>query len=181
MTFAEADAIPPVVSLREPQLFRAGDIAATIPAGYLTRDQIVVLRLIRDSYPSRPLYFSAAEYGNAMGLGPYLLTQGLITKLEPHAITASKDTMRIQGSYFDLPTSLALWDSVYLAPHALIRQNGWVDGASVGIGLHYAILGSILAQSAESRGDTARARVITDTVDAMARSARLQRALGGGR
>ncbi|HEY7878045.1 MAG TPA: DUF2723 domain-containing protein, partial [Gemmatimonadaceae bacterium] len=181
LTFAEADAIPPIVSLREPQLFKAGDITATIPAGYLTRDQIVVLHLIHDSYPSRPLYFSAGEYGSAMGLGPYLLTQGLITKLEPKPIVASKDTIRISGGYFDFPTSLELWNTVYQAPRALIQQDGWVDGASVGIGFHYAIVGSLLTQSLVARGDTAAAKVIADTVDMMAKAGRLQRVMQGGR
>jgi len=180
MTYAEADSIPPVLSLRQPQIFTAGGITARIPAGYLTRDQLVVLRLIRDAYPQRPIYFSSSEYGDALGLEPYLLTQGLVVKLMPQAITASKDTFRISGGYFDEPTTRALWDSVYTAPKALIAQNGWVDRASVGIVYHYAIIGSIVFQSLEQQGDSATARSIAGTVDAMARAARLMRDTGQG-
>ena len=180
MTYAEADSIPPVLSLRQPQVFAAGGITARIPAGYLTRDQLVVLRLIRDAYPQRPIYFSSSEYGDALGLEPYLLTQGLVVKLMPQAITASRDTFRISGGYFDEPTTRALWDSVYTAPKALIAQNGWVDRASVGIVYHYAIIGSIVFQSLEQQGDSATARSIAGTVDAMARAARLVRDTGQG-
>jgi len=180
MTFGQADSIPPALSLREPQVFAAGGISARIPAGYLTRDQLVVLRLIHDSYPQRPVYFSSSEYGDALGLEPYLLTQGLVVKLMPQAITASKDTFRISGGYFDEPTTRALWDSVYTAPKSLIAQNGWVDRASVGIVYHYAIIGSIIFQALEQQGDSTKARSIAGTVDAMAKAARLMRDNGQG-
>ena len=44
---------------------------------------IFVLRMIADSWNDRPLYLSrtSAGYGNELGLGSYLLTQGLATKL----------------------------------------------------------------------------------------------------
>src|SRR6185437_896274 len=58
MSFGQADSIPPALPLRQPQLFKADGITARIPAGYLTRDQLVVLQMIHDSYPERPIYFS---------------------------------------------------------------------------------------------------------------------------
>ncbi|MGH7647700.1 MAG: hypothetical protein ACREND_06250, partial [Gemmatimonadaceae bacterium] len=180
LTLAQADSIPPVLTLRQPQLFKTDGISAQIPAGYLTRDQLVVLQMIHDTYPERPIYFSSGEYGNALGLEQYLLTQGLVTKLMPHPITPSPDTLRISGGYFDVATTHALWDSSYLAPEALIKQNRWVDRASVGIAYHYAIIGSIIFQALEQAGDTAAARPIAATVDSMARAARLQRLGGGG-
>ncbi|HEX5179406.1 MAG TPA: DUF2723 domain-containing protein [Gemmatimonadaceae bacterium] len=180
MTFAQADSIPPVLTLREPQIFKAGDITARIPAGYLTRDQLVVLRMIRDTYPERPIYFSSSEYGDALGLEPYMLTQGLVTKLVPAPITATADTFRISGGYFDEKTTEALWDSVYLAPKALITQDGWVDRSSVGIAYHYAIIGSIIFQAMQEHGDSTAAKTVAATVDAMARSARLMRDAGQG-
>ena len=181
LSFEQADAIPPLVQFREAQLFKAGDIAATIPAGIVTRDQILVLRMIRDGYPARPMYFSSGEYAASLGLGPYLVTQGLASKLVPHPVTASLDTMRAPGGYFDLPRSLALWNSVYTAPQSLIAQDGWVDRASVGIPLHYVIVGTILAQALVARGDTAQATAVARTVNEMTRSARLESVLEGGR
>jgi hypothetical protein len=175
LSFGQADSIPPALPLRQPQLFKADGITARIPAGYLTRDQLVVLQMIHDSYPERPIYFSSPEYGTALGLEPYLLTQGLVTKLMPHEITPSPDTINISGGYFDVRTTRALWDSLYSAPKALIKQNGWVDRASVGIAYHYAIIGTIVFQALEQAGDTAAAKPVAATVDAMARSARLQR------
>lgn len=175
LSFGQADSIPPALPLRQPQLFKADGITARIPAGYLTRDQLVVLQMIHDAYPERPIYFSSPDYGAALGLEPYLLTQGLVTKLMPHEITPSPDTINISGGYFDVRTTRALWDSVYSAPKALIKQNGWVDRASVGIAYHYAIIGTIVFQALEQAGDTAAAKPVAATVDAMARSARLQR------
>ena len=175
LSFGQADSIPPALPLRQPQLFKADGITARIPAGYLTRDQLVVLQMIHDSYPERPIYFSSPDYATALGLEPYLLTQGLVTKLMPHEITPSPDTINISGGYFDVKTTRALWDSSYLAPKALIKQNGWVDRASVGIAYHYAIIGTIVFQALEQAGDTAAAKPVAATVDAMARSARLQR------
>src|SRR6476469_10744977 len=67
MTFAQADAIPQFMDMREPQIFKQNDISVTLKpeSGYLTRDQIVVLSLIKDSYPQRPMYFSTGGYGRS--------------------------------------------------------------------------------------------------------------------
>ncbi|HXE61450.1 MAG TPA: DUF2723 domain-containing protein [Gemmatimonadaceae bacterium] len=178
MSFGQADSIPPMLALREPQIFQSGGITARIPAGYLTRDQLVTLQMIRDTYPQRPIFFSSAEYGAALGLEPYLLTQGLVTKLMPHPVTASPDTIHITPGYFDVKTTRELWDSVYLAPKGMVAQNKWVDRASVGVVYHYAIIASIVYQTMLQSGDTTDAKPIADAVEAMARAARLQ-PLGG--
>ena len=42
-----------------------------------------MLKIIAESYADRPIYFSrtSAGYGNELGLGSYLLTQGLASKV----------------------------------------------------------------------------------------------------
>jgi hypothetical protein len=82
MTFAEADAIPEYIQITQPQMFRQGDITLTIQPGYLVRDQLVFLRLIKDSYPERPIYVSTGG-GSGLGLEPYLLSQGFVLD-RPH-------------------------------------------------------------------------------------------------
>ena len=75
---------------------------ATIQPGYLTRDQIITLRLIKDAYPERAVYFSTGGYGRTLGFGNYTLRQGLAEKLVEVPIVASKDTIRV-GFDFSKP------------------------------------------------------------------------------
>ena len=74
MTFAEADAIPEYIQINQPQIFRQGSITLNIQPGYLVRDQLVLLRLIKDAFPERPIYVSTGG-GQGLGLEPYLLSQ----------------------------------------------------------------------------------------------------------
>ena len=63
----------------------AKTIVATITPRTLTRADIFVLRMIKDN-TGRPIYFSRTSggYGSQeLGLGPYLITQGLARKLVP--------------------------------------------------------------------------------------------------
>ena len=68
MTMDQADALPAVIAASQPQLFKKDGIEAVIPAGELYKDKIIVLRLIKDSYPERPLYFTSSSYPRALGL-----------------------------------------------------------------------------------------------------------------
>ena len=51
ITFAEADAIPEYIQIAQPQLFRTANIVLNIPPGYLVPAQLVLLRLLKASYP----------------------------------------------------------------------------------------------------------------------------------
>ena len=67
----------------------------------LRRADVFVLRMIRDSWPERPIYFarSAVGYPRSLGLGDNVLTQGLATKLFVPTTTSAMphDTMFVQG------------------------------------------------------------------------------------
>ncbi|MGH7602890.1 MAG: glycosyltransferase family 117 protein [Gemmatimonadaceae bacterium] len=172
MTFAEADAIPEYIQLSEPQVFRHGDITLNIPPGILVRDQLVLLRLIKDSYPERPIYVSTGG-GQNLGLTPYLLSQGFVQKLVDHPITESAATPKIGGLFLDVDRSKALWDSVYHAPEALIKEGDWIDRASFGIAYTYAFTGTILAEAMRERADPVSANAILDRVKAIVKAARI--------
>ncbi|HZE07619.1 MAG TPA: DUF2723 domain-containing protein, partial [Gemmatimonadaceae bacterium] len=172
MTFAEADAIPEYIQLSEPQVFRQGNIVLNIPAGILVRDQLVLLRLIKDSYPERPIYVSTGG-GQNLGLGPYLLSQGFVQKLVDHPLTASTATPRIGDLFIDVDRTKALWDSVYHAPEALIKEGDWIDRASFGIPYTYGFTGTVLAEAMRERGDQASANAILNRVKAIAKAARI--------
>ena len=96
MTLAEADALPEGIPISEPQLFKKDRIEAQIQPQLLEQASIVVLRIIRDDYPARPVYFSrtVGGYTRELGLDGYLLTQGLARKLQRRRRSrASRDTV----------------------------------------------------------------------------------------
>lgn len=172
MSFAEADAIPDYIQITQPQIFRKDSVTLNIPTGYLVRDQLVLLRLIKDSFPERPIYV-AAGVGEGLGLQPYLLSQGFAQKLVDRPLTDTPATPRIAGMFVDVDRSKALWDTVYRAPEALIKKGDWVDRASVGIPYTYAITGAILAEAMSKQGDQKAASAVMNRVGQIARAARI--------
>ena len=173
MTFAQADAQPQYIEVREPQVFKQNDIVATIKPGYLSRDQIIVLSLIKDSYPQRPLYFSTGGFEKGLGLGDYVLRQGLVVKLMPKPVTVGKDTIKVGDGYLDVPTSYALWTQVYKAPKELIDEGKWIDRPSFGIPYTYTVSGYVLAQALKANGREAEASKVLGDVMKMAQAARI--------
>ncbi|HYD55104.1 MAG TPA: DUF2723 domain-containing protein [Gemmatimonadaceae bacterium] len=166
---AELDAIPGYVTLQTPQRFVHGAIDATLPAGYLTRDRLLVLRAIKDGFPDRPLYFSLGNYPHTLGLAPYLRRQGLVQRLDPRPLAASAAIVPVGESWMDLPRSDALWRSIYGGHRQLLREGRWLDAPSASIPSAYAFVGQQLAYAHAVRGDTARALAVMDTVRALAR------------
>jgi hypothetical protein len=173
MTFAEADAIPEYIQISEPQVFRQGNITLNIQPGYLVRDQLVLLRLIKDSYPERPIYVST---GGARGLGldAYLLSQGFVQKLVDHPLTDTAATPQISGLFIDVDRTRALWDTVYHAPEALMKEGDWIDRASFGIPYTYAFTGAVLAEAMSRRGDEKAATAIMNRVKGIVKAARIE-------
>jgi hypothetical protein len=173
MTFAQADAQPNYMEIREPQVFKQGDITATIKPGVLERDEIIVLSLIKDSYPERPIYFSTGGYGRKLGLDDYSLRQGIVEKLTPKPIVVGKDTIKIGDGYLDIATSYALWTQVYKAPKELIKEGKWIDRPSFGIPYTYTVSGYVLAQALKANGKEVEANTVLTDVTKMAGAARI--------
>jgi hypothetical protein len=176
MTYAEADAVPEYIQLTQPQIFRHGNITLNIEPGYLVRDQLILLRLIKDSYPERPIYLSTGGGGAGLAeaMQPYLLSQGFVQKLVENPITDSPATPRISGLHLDLDRTRALWDSVYRAPQILIKEGDWIDRASFGIPYTYAFTGAILAEALRAKGDEPAANQIMNRVREIVRAARIE-------
>jgi hypothetical protein len=173
MSFAEADAIPEYIQIQQPEVFRKGQVIVNIPPGYLVRDQLVLLRLVKDTFPERPIYFSlGADQG--MSLAPYLLTQGFVQKLVDHPLTDTPATPYISGMFVDVARTEALWNTVYRAPQALFKEGDWVDRASSGIPYTYAFVGMMLAEGLSRGGNAAQTKPIIDTVRKIAKAARLE-------
>jgi hypothetical protein len=176
MTYAEADAVPEYIQLTQPQIFRHGEITLNIPPGYLVRDELILLRLIKDAFPERPIYVSTGGGGRELAepLQPYLLSQGFVQKLVDRPLTDSPATPRISGLYLDVDRTKALWDSVYRAPQSLIKEGDWIDRASFGIPYTYAFTGAILAEALRAKGDEQSANQIMNRVKEIVKAARIE-------
>ena len=188
MTLKESDAVPLALEMTEAQIFRkegTGIVARVEPRniGYgvmgLARADIFVLYLIRDSYPQRPFYFSRTTggYAEELGLGRMVVGTGLSRKLVPVEPTQSDSILWIPGEgWFDLPTSLAMWDS-YAAPDEMTARGHWIDKASVNIPYLYVRAGFILAQALIEAGRGADATRVYSEVVAIARASHLEDAI----
>lgn len=181
LTLDQADALPEAISLAQAQLFKKDAIEAVIPAGELFKDQIIVLRVIQDSYPNRSIYFTSGTYPRSLGLSKYVASQGLVSKLFPNPIAASKQFIEIPGyGFFDLPRTDSLWKD-YKAPASLLKRGEWVDRASSDIPLRYVITAALLSDLSKSQGDSAASmRYLQSAID-MARAARVESVLGLGK
>ena len=181
MTPEQADLVPLFQELPGPQTFRAGTIEATVDPqalqnGVLERADHFVLQMIRDSYGERPMYFSSTSggYARQLGLGNYLLTQGLARRVMPTPPTAAAGIVAVQGEGFvDVARSKALWTTVFEAPRSLIRRGDWVDQPSVMIPGLYVIHGSVLSQTLAAQGDVQTARQVQQATEQVARVAGL--------
>ena len=172
MTMDQADSVPPYIQIDKPMTFQGGPIKATIDPqrlsinGVLQRADIFVLRMIADSFGERPIYLSrtSAGYGSELGIGGYLLTQGLATKLFIPPASPSGDTLLVSGAgWVDVGRTKTLWDSVFVGQHSLATRHDWVDRPSVGIPYLYVATGLMLSEVLQATGDsTSATRVLTE-------------------
>ncbi len=172
MTIGEADSVPAYVLLPGPQQFRHDSINVTItgrvdpgaPAPYLTRDQIFVLRFIRDSFPDRGLFFSGGGYAHELGLGDYIVRQGLVDRLLPGPAANRPGLVAVPGAgLVDAARTVDLWN-IYTAPESLLERGRWIDIASESIPRHYAGTGVVTAEMLARRGDTAGSQSVMSVV-----------------
>jgi hypothetical protein len=143
----------------------------------LERADHFVLQMIRDSFGERPFYFSSTSgsYGRQLGLGNYLVTQGLARRLNPTPPVAGPNVVAVPGEGFvDVARSKALWTTVYEGPKSLTRRGDWIDQPSVMIPGLYVLHGSVLGEVLRAQGDVAGAARIAQDTRAVARVARLE-------
>jgi hypothetical protein len=172
MTMEQADSVPPYIQIDKPMTFQGGPIKAVIDPqrlsipGVLQRADIFVLRMIADSFGERPIYLSrtSAGYGNELGIGSYLLTQGLATKLFIPPVAPNKDTLLVSGAgWVDVGRTKVLWDSVFVGYRSLATRHDWVDRPSVGIPYLYVATGLMLSEVLQATGDSmSAAKVLSD-------------------
>jgi hypothetical protein len=160
----ELDSIPEYSEVYVRSQFNLGAMTATIEPGYLLRDQILVMRAIRDTFPARPIYFSSGGYPAALGLGSHVKRIGLVSRLMPEPVVEGPDTVKIGDQYFAISEALALWNR-YGGAKQVIAEGRWVDSGSSVMPLFYAAAGQGLAIALDARGRTAEAQEIMKVVE----------------
>jgi len=184
LSFAQSDAVPPVVEMGAPQELqtKSGITFSVQPrdlgGGYhgLERADLFVLYIIRDAFPSTPVYFSVTDgnYPDEMGFGDQLVTTGLARKLVPATPTAGNGVIQLPSAgWFDVNTTFALWTKTFWAPTSLAKRNGWVDKPSAGIPYSYVRTGLTLATGLQQLGRTADAQKVMQQTEALAKGTQL--------
>ncbi|HEY5086275.1 MAG TPA: hypothetical protein VII66_02860, partial [Gemmatimonadaceae bacterium] len=172
MTAAQSDAVPDLMELREPQIFRSGAIEGRIEPGYLQRPDVFVLRLITDALPERPLYFTmGSPYPTRFGLQRYMVTEGWLQRMMP---TPTSDST---GRALDVAGSDARW-RIYHGPAAIVRRGDWIDRPSLATPVDYALLGLNLADALDRQGNASRALEVRNQSVAVIRGARMEALFG---
>ena len=184
LTLDEADSIPQYMLVDQPLRFQAKGLDIRIDprtlrqtgsGGLLERADLLVLRMIADTWPQRPVYISrtAGAYGEMLGLGNNLLSQGLARKVVPTPV-ASRDTVYVPGSgWHDIPRTRALWRE-FVGPAAIVKRNDWIDRPSVSLAYSYLFAGSELASLLSNRRDTVAGDSVMATIRSLARAIRVE-------
>jgi len=160
---AALDSVPPYLELREPRQFVHHRIVATVRPGIVTRDQLLTLQMITDAFPSRPIYFSLGGYAQALGLGDYVVAQGLAQRLLDTPASEHPAYTRIPGGFIDVARTRALW-ATYGGMNAVLAQGRWMDESSISIPYAYRVTGQLLSYGLAQRGDSAATRAVMEKV-----------------
>jgi hypothetical protein len=180
LTLEEVDAVSEFLTPVQPMQFDAHGISATInPAdldyGVIKKNDLLVLRMIRDAFTERPIYFSRStgDYPRSLGLARYLTSHGLADRLEipdTTQLAAGSSALLADMGLIDLPRATTLWMQVYEGPHALKKKGRWVDEPSINIPLLYVALGSELMYLHHQQGRVAVSDSIYQTTLDVARA-----------
>jgi hypothetical protein len=154
------DSLPQFIAVPRTVTGKLGPLQITIDPdrlppeqrGYLSRVDLALMQLIKENIGRRPIFFSTTvgDYPERLGLGPYLVTEGMVRRLMPAPVTPS-DRIRlsmVQGRYVDIPRTTRLAFEVYHgAAAARPRPKGWVDRASQNSLLPYIMTYDTIAEA----------------------------------
>ena len=137
--------------------------------GLLLRSELAVLQIIKEQLGHRGIYFTNADYPSRLGLGPYLVREGLVYRLASAPVNAGNGISAVEGiGMVDVPRTTALAFGVYTGgiAAALKRPRGWTDVPSQNALLPYALVYDTIA-STLSHSDPATAARAASLRDAI--------------
>jgi hypothetical protein len=164
----DAASVPPAIKLDKPAVFLHAGIRAEVPAGVYTRDQLMVLQIIKEHFPARPIHFSIGGYAGALGLQEYTVPHGLTSKLVNALPSTDARYVNTPAGYIDFAANDALWRT-YRGPDALLKQDHWVDRPSASIPLAYVATGQLVSRIREAMGNKAASDSLAEQVTRMAK------------
>lgn len=154
------DSLPEVVEAPKNSGVQIGDVQIRLGQGYLQLQDLATIALIKQNLGRRAIYFSWSDGGypdQVLGLSPYLISQGLVRKLNPTPAVES-DSIRLSKTlgFIDVARSRRLITEVYRwQAVAKERPFGWVDPPSSSILQLYAIVfkgtGEVLGEHGDAR------------------------------
>jgi transmembrane protein TMEM260 (protein O-mannosyltransferase) len=129
---------------------------------YLELSDLATVGLIRDNLRTRPIYFSWTTGGHPdrnLGLTPYLVSEGLVRRVNPTPVRPTRDIVLSQGlGYVDVPQSDQLmWNVYHINEAARARPRGWVDPPSASILSIYAVIYGQMSGIYLQAGDSVKA------------------------
>ncbi|MDX2261502.1 MAG: DUF2723 domain-containing protein [Gemmatimonadales bacterium] len=148
-TEQELDQLPEVSRVQPNAGMQFDSLTVRFGQDYLLRQDLAVLALIKQNLGVRPIYFSwscGAYPDQTFGLTEYLVTQGLVRRLESARIAPDGEVVYNRGMGFvDLPRSRALmWDVYHWPSIARARPRGWIDPPSATIlGIYEVVYGGV--------------------------------------
>jgi hypothetical protein len=162
-SIAQLDSLPEYMQVQKGAGLMVDSVQITFGGDYLMLQDLAVVALIRQNLGKRPIYFSWSDGGypdQTLGLGRYLVTQGMVRKLMTSPATTISDSLvdnPVLG-LMDYPrTANLLWNVYHWKAIARPRPRGWVDPPSASILQLYAVLYRGLAETLRSKGDLTRA------------------------
>jgi len=153
---------------------KIGDVQIAFGHDTLFLSDLMAVFLIKDNLGKRPIYFawSDADFPDrTLGLSAYMLTQGLVRKLNPTPLEPKGGVVLNRGlGFVDLDRTRDLLFKVYQFDAASrARPRGWVDRPSQSILSLYSVVYGLVGPSFQAAGDSAlaiRADSIAQAVDA---------------
>jgi hypothetical protein len=165
------DSLPPYIRVEAPASGTLGPIGVTLDPerlpvpGALLRSDLAVLQIVKDQLGRRPLYFSTTtgNYPEQLGLGPYLVSEGMVRRVQPGPVAASDSVVfsQVQRRWVNVPRTTQLAFDVYHGTTAARRRpHGWVDAASQNILLPYIVVYDTVAEIQHERNPALAARAL---------------------
>jgi hypothetical protein len=163
-TVEQLDSLPDYMQVERGSGVQVDSVTIRFGENVLFLSDLAVLALIRQNLGKRPIYFSwsAGSYPDqALGLTPYLVTEGMVRRLNDRALEVVPDSIvdnPVLGPV-DLPrTDQLLWNTYHWQAIARPRPQGWVDPPSASILQLYAVVYHGMAETYAARGDSAKAQ-----------------------